>query len=232
MRLPAKTDSKQGICKYGSECTKIHTLPPNQHLVKVSDDTLTNPWVTPITTRSMEYYASTLPAMDSKSEELIAVNENGERIDSYFPMPPKDAWDSYNRRAKQHKLCNRYHLGGECGDLSCEFDHSYLDPSMVRVMGYILRQASCPRGPRCRSIKCYTGHHCQKDGCRGGKGCKFGRRGHTVDLHIAEWIAPIDSEEDGRLSPASLDTTDSASIAEEMSAFDMSRVSITSQLFY
>lgn len=182
-----------------------------------------------MTTRSQEYYARMLPAT---AEQLIAVNKDGERIDTFFPSPPTDSWDSYNRRAKQHKVCNKYHLGGECGDLSCEFDHSYVEPSMLRVMGYILRQSMCPRGSKCRSLKCYTGHHCQKDGCRGGKGCKFARHGHVLDLHVAEWLPPSDPANEGRLSPASNNSMESASLAEEVSAFDMTRGSSSSQPFY
>lgn len=200
------------------------SVTPSQPHIKGSNDTFSNSWVSPIASRSQEYYAKMLPPMGGKSDELIAVNKEGERIDTYFPAPSNSTWESYQRRAKRQKICNKYHLGGECGDMSCEFDHSYVDPSMLNVMGYILRGAKCPRGSKCRSIKCYTGHHCQKDGCRGGKGCRFGRRGHIIDLHLAEWILPTNqSDGDGRLSPTSDLSPDSGSMAEEVSALDMSR---------
>lgn len=177
---------------------------PSQQVTKHTDDTLSSSWITPITIRSQDYFAKTLPPKDAKSEELIAVNKNGDRIDSYFPMPQRDIWEAYTRRARQHKICNKYHLGGECGDMSCEYDHSDVDAGILHVMFYILRQTPCPRSGKCRSIKCYTGHHCQRDSCRGGKGCKFGKRGHTVDIHLAEWVTPIDTIElDNRLSSIS-----------------------------
>lgn len=191
---------------------------PSQQLFKNGDDTLSSSWVTPIPIRSQEYYARALPAMYARSHEFIAVNKDGERIDTYFPLPPKDVWDEYNRRAKQHKICNKYHLGGECGDMSCEFDHSYVEPAIINVMNYILRQTPCPRRGKCRSVKCYTGHHCQKDGCRGGRSCKFGQRGHVLDLRLSQWVKPNDSiDPDDRLSPISDDTLESDSIAEELS---------------
>lgn len=49
-------------------------------------------------------------------------------------LPPDEDWLVYNRRAKQHKLCNGYHLGGECGNLSCEFDHSEVDDTSLAAM--------------------------------------------------------------------------------------------------
>lgn len=52
------------------------------------------------------------PPTNIKSEEYIPVNKDGHRIDTYLPQPPNEDWLVYNRRAKQHKLCNAYHLGG------------------------------------------------------------------------------------------------------------------------
>lgn len=192
----------------------------SQQLLK-NGDTPTS-WVTSIPIRSQDYYAANLPAADTRSRELIAVNKDGERIDPYSPHPPMDVYDEYNRRARQHKICNKYHLGGECGDMSCPFDHSDVEPSIINVMTYILRQTPCPRKGACRSIKCYTGHHCQKDQCRGGRLCKFGQRAHTLDIRLSQWVKPSDSHEIDRISSISDDLSSGpGSSADELSVYDM-----------
>lgn len=187
---------------------------PGEHAPKQSS------WVTPIPIRSQEYYSKMLPTIDGKASEYIAVNMDDERIDSYCPPPPKDIWNDYVHRAKQHKLCNNYQLGGVCGNLSCEYDHANVEAPILRVMAYILRSSPCPRRGKCRSIKCYTGHHCQRDGCKGGKGCRFGRHGHSLDLQVGKWVTPSDQTELDE-SPISEDSANSDSMAEELSPFDM-----------
>ncbi|KAI9923933.1 hypothetical protein MW887_008239 [Aspergillus wentii] len=145
--------------------------------------------------RDQTYYAKNLPAINAKSEEFIAVNKDGDRVDTYCPQPPQDAWELYNRRAKRHKLCNKYHLGGECGDMACEYDHSHIDGSALNVMRYILRQHPCSRGATCRAIKCYLGHICQKDLCKGTKPCRFPRQAHTLELRVSQWLTPVDQHD-------------------------------------
>lgn len=164
---------------------------PQQQFSKTNNDT--DDWTTPIPTRQQGYYSSILPDNDTKSEEYIPVNKDGDRIDTYLPQPPNEDWTVYNRRAKQHKLCNSYHLGGECGNLSCPFDHSDVDGISLTVMRYIMRQHPCPRGSSCRSIKCYQGHICQKGGCKGQQ-CRFKPTAHSIDIHVVQWDIPIESD--------------------------------------
>ncbi|KAK1143573.1 hypothetical protein N8T08_006183 [Aspergillus melleus] len=109
-----------------------------------------------------------------KYKDHIAVNIDDDRIDSYYPFPSTDAWDSYNRRIKQHKLCNRHQLGGDCDNPTCEFDHGPADEDCLHVMRYILRQ---------------------HDGCRGTKPCKFGRHAHTLNLKVMQWVPPVEQAE-------------------------------------
>ena len=189
------TTKLQGICRYGADCTKLH-IASNSQLSKQQDQSPPPPWRTPVPIRDQSYFSRHLPRDSKKSREFIAVNKNGERLDTYSPLPSSDAWDAYNRRAKQHRLCNKYHLGGECGDLSCEYDHSNLESTCVSVMQYILRQHACSRGPSCRSLKCYLGHICQRDGCKGTKPCKFSRPAHLLDLDVAQWVTPIEQDMD------------------------------------
>lgn len=167
---------------------------PSQQLAS-SRHNVPLPMYPPIKPRDDAYYFKTLPGTWGKYNDHIAVNIDDERIDSYCPQPSTDAWDSYNRRIKQQKLCNRHHLGGDCENLACEFDHGPASEDCIHVMRHILRQHACSKGGRCRSIKCYLGHMCQKDGCRGLKPCKFGRHAHSLNLKLAQWVLPIEQPE-------------------------------------
>lgn len=137
-------------------------------------------------------YSVLLPHMSAKSEESIPINKDGARIDTYVPEPSTKDWDIFNRRSKKQKLCNRLHLGGYCPDPNCEFDHSEADQNSLSVLRFLLRYHPCGQGSKCRSIKCYKGHLCQRDGCRGGRPCKFGVQAHILDLNVAQWVDPID----------------------------------------
>lgn len=142
----------------------------------------------------LRHYSTMLPPVGGKADDLIPVNGEGSRIDTYLPDPPADCWEAFQRRTKHKKLCNKHHLARRCRDVNCEFDHTDVNPAELSVVKYILRQHPCSKGSRCRSIKCYTGHICQKNGCKGIRPCRFKWAAHTLDLHIAQWELPIDSE--------------------------------------
>ncbi|PKX97242.1 zinc finger CCCH domain-containing protein [Aspergillus novofumigatus IBT 16806] len=196
-RAPVCKHFQKGICKYGNSCTKDHTM-PGQQLSRTQEGTPSQ------TLSTVRHYAKYLPSIDSTAEKLIPVNKDGDRIDTYCPMPSKAAWETYNRRIKQQKLCNKFNLGGECSDLSCEFDHSTsdVDPACLAVMRYMMRQRPCPRGPQCRSLKCYLGHMCQKEGCKCTKWSKFGRDTHTMDITVANWLAPVEHDDQSETTPS------------------------------
>ncbi|GLA52249.1 hypothetical protein AnigIFM63604_009091 [Aspergillus niger] len=185
---------QKGICRYGNNCNKAH-IPQGQQLSR-SDNTPSPPGrESPTSARTQEFYASQLVThLDPMWQDHIPINLAGDRIDTYCPIPAHDAWEVYTRRAKIHKPCNNFHLGGECSNISCEYDHGRLDPSSLDVMKYILRQHPCQTGPTCRSTKCFLGHLCQKEGCRGLKPCRFNRHAHTLDLHIAKYTPSIKKE--------------------------------------
>lgn len=181
---------QKGICKYGNECTKQH-ITPQQHEISKPQDDKSN---TQSIVREMKHYAKMPQSPSSKDgEPLIHVNKNGERIDTAISQPTNEEWNAYARRAKQHKLCNQYHLGGECSNLNCQFDHSNVDDSLIEVMRYIMRQHVCPSGPDCRLSKCYLGHMCQKPGCTGGKPCRFNQHAHTLDRQVWGTSTPTDT---------------------------------------
>ncbi|PYI34489.1 hypothetical protein BP00DRAFT_54554 [Aspergillus indologenus CBS 114.80] len=187
---------QKGICRYGSTCNKLH-IQPNQQISKVPDDNTSifdRENASP--SRTHEYYAANLPATtDPAYGTHVPINKTGDRIDTYCAAPSPDARDQYSRRARYHRPCNNFHLAGHCDTINCEFDHSPIDSNSRSVMTYILRQHPCGGGLSCRSMKCFLGHHCQKDGCRGTKPCKFNRHAHMLDLQIAKWVPALEKED-------------------------------------
>ncbi|KAJ5358856.1 Zinc finger CCCH-type [Penicillium cataractarum] len=189
---------QKGICKYGNSCIKQHVMPGQTLSAKSPEESPNKSWSTPtIVGRTQEFLSTQLPPMSLKSEEFIAINKDGERIDTYCPHPPADAMDEYHRRAKEHKVCNSYHLSGECGDMSCQYDHSDVSDTIVDVLRYILLQHPCPRAGVCRSIQCYMGHLCQKPNCKAVKSwqCRFNHRAHSLDLQVSQWVVPVEQAE-------------------------------------
>ncbi|KAL3448156.1 hypothetical protein BJX65DRAFT_295352 [Aspergillus insuetus] len=206
---------QKGTCRYGSSCKKIH-ISPGQQLSKTPDHS-TRLSISPqdknhTTPRESEFYSKNLPYMNVKSLDFIPVNKDGERIDTYVPPPSPEVWEGYVQRSKVRKLCNNYHLGGSCGNDICEFDHSPVDSDSLNVMKYILRQHVCSKGTKCRALNCYVGHHCQKGGCRGSKPCRFGWRGHTLDLTVSQWETPVErsTSADSSVTPDSVDNDSGA----------------------
>ncbi|KAL3469563.1 hypothetical protein BJX99DRAFT_69162 [Aspergillus californicus] len=225
------THYQKGICRYGTQCTKIH-ITSGQQLSKTLDDITSpsisshskdfgrsrensyakdsnynkDPWIAP---RDQEFYSATLPFMNVKLLDFIPVNKDRERIDSYVPLPNRESWEVYARRSKLCKPCNKHHLAGDCDNDNCDFDHNPVDSNSLNVMKCILRQHACPKGAGCRSIKCYLGHHCQRAGCKGVKPCKFNRYAHSMDVAVADWDAPIErsASEDSPVSEKSEKST-------------------------
>ncbi|KAJ5092002.1 hypothetical protein NUU61_006872 [Penicillium alfredii] len=189
---------QKGICKFGSTCNKQHIMPNQQLPSKPAEDSSKPLWSTPtIVGRSQEYLSIMLPPQNLRSQEYIPINKDGDRLDAYTSQPSKDALEDYHRRAKEHKVCNSYHLSGECGDMSCPYDHSDVSNSIIDVLRFMVLQHPCPWGGTCRSIKCNSGHICQKPGCKGVKSwqCRFNHRAHILDLEVARWVSPLEQHE-------------------------------------
>ncbi|RAL08289.1 zinc finger CCCH domain-containing protein [Aspergillus homomorphus CBS 101889] len=208
---------QKGTCRYGNSCTKLH-IQPSPQLSKFTDE---NPSIfdreKPFTPRTQDYYAANLPGTTNPFYgNHVPTNKTGDRIDTYCAVPSPEAWELYTRRARHHRPCNNFHLAGQCDLMNCDFDHSAIDKISRGVMTYILRQHPCATGLACRSLKCFLGHHCQKDGCRGTKSCKFNRHAHMLDLHVVKWVPAIEKDVAG--SPMS-DASGEASPAESDNAY-------------
>jgi hypothetical protein len=125
---------------------------------------------------------------------VIPINKDGMRIDTALPNPSKADRLAYNARANTHRLCNHYHLTGECNLLSdCPYDHDYLQPELLTVLKHFVRRYPCTKKGLCRNSKCDKGHVCVEGGCQGSK-CKLGHQMHNMDLKVVEWVT-ADTEE-------------------------------------
>ncbi|CAG8906196.1 unnamed protein product [Penicillium nalgiovense] len=166
---------QKGICKFGNGCNKQHVM-PNQSLNHPpsskhsgASDSPKQLWSSPtVVGRSEDFLRSMLPLPSIKTEEFIPVNKDGDRIDPYYAHPSPEAFDEYHARAKEHKVCNSYHLSGECGDMSCTYDHS--DVSNVII-----------DKPGCKAVKSWQ--------------CRFNQAAHTLDLQTARWDVPSDQSQ-------------------------------------
>lgn len=157
-----------------------------------------------------EPIAALLPVSTTKTEGLIPINKDGDRIDVFLPPPKPEAWELYQQRARIHKVCNDIHLAGRCQKPSCHFDHSPLEPEAIYVMKYILSGFPCSKKGKCRQATCYNGHICQRDGCSGGKPCKLNYSMHFLDPRVFEWLPPIDQPEPGNAAAAAGISEDSS----------------------
>ncbi|PYH43453.1 uncharacterized protein BP01DRAFT_424782 [Aspergillus saccharolyticus JOP 1030-1] len=208
---------QKGICRYGNTCVKLH-IQPSQYLSKVSDDTSSISDRETLSPRTHDYYAANLPTTTNPFYgDSIPINKTGDRIDTYCAAPSAEARELYNRRPRFHRPCNNFHLAGQCDLLNCEYDHAPLDDTSRSVMIYILRQNPCGAGLSCRSIKCFLGHHCQKDRCRGTKPCKFNRHAHSLDLQIATWVPALEKEDNAASSVS--DASEEASPSDSDNTF-------------
>jgi hypothetical protein len=198
--IPAALMPRQGNLKYSNQVSDPYVLQDGRRL-KASDDNIAQPVQLPAPSHSptnqfklplrREPIAALLPVSTTKTEGLIPVNKDGDRIDVFLPPPKPEAWELYQQRARIHKVCNELHLTGKCLKTNCAFDHSPLEPEAIYVMRYILRGFPCPRKGRCRQAICYNGHICQRDGCSGGKPCKLNHSMHSLDPRVFEWQPPI-----------------------------------------
>lgn len=143
-------------------------------------------------------FAASLPRIESIPPGCMAFNDRGERIDAYMPPITAEDRNRFTKRTASQKLCNRYHLTGECPSFAsgnaCEFDHSPIDDGMRNYLRSIAASTPCTRRSLCRSLTCLNGHVCQKSDCkyRGGKlFCKLPVPLHMVRLGVKKYVSGL-----------------------------------------
>nr|POE88224.1 hypothetical protein CFP56_11453 [Quercus suber] len=102
------------------------------------------------------------------AQKFVYLNAHGHRLDVALPACNQLAQFRLSEQIKKHgKLCNDYHLTGQCNREWCEYRHG--DPLTKRerlVLRHIARSLPCPNKSCCREPDCYRGHQCQF-----GSGC-------------------------------------------------------------
>ncbi|KAL4900766.1 hypothetical protein BDW74DRAFT_170548 [Aspergillus multicolor] len=162
-----------GKCRYENECKWVHEDPTMTEEVSSSCSTESD--------NGDINYTGPLPCQNTNSLHSIAVNRLGDRLDEYVFPPSHESCVTYGKRAELRRPRNNYHLGGNCNNESCIFDHDFIDAESLHVL----------QKGNCRSLKCYFSHHYQKDGCEGDS-CRFSRGSHAKDLNVAEWVEPTE----------------------------------------
>jgi hypothetical protein len=213
---------QKGLCKYGDGCANLHVKSTNGNGVpgtqdqnpstnaswrntapeskfgSTSDiDFMRSNGHTPHSSTSQADqtepdFAALLPHTDSVPHGFVALNAKGERLDVYMPPVTADVRHRFSQRVAKQKLCNKFHLTGDCPDLAtnnCSFDHSSIDESLRNYLRAIAASTPCTRRSGCKNLTCLNGHVCQKPDCkyRGGKlFCKLPGPMHYVQLQFKE----------------------------------------------
>jgi hypothetical protein len=142
-------------------------------------------------------FSALLPHADSAPPGFVALNAKGERLDVYTPPVTAEVRHRFAQRVANQKLCNKFHLTGDCPDHTknnCSFDHSPIDEGLRNYLRSIAASTPCTRRSQCKNLMCLSGHVCQKPDCkyRGGKlYCKLPGPIHYVQLQFKEWVPGV-----------------------------------------
>jgi hypothetical protein len=121
---------------------------------------------------------STTTIVPARMEYPILQNSKGQRLDEILSPP-----QSLVQAQRNKKLCNAYHILGECRYPNCtkHFVHgNKLDGKGLEARRLIARGTPCKSGLQCRDAKCFLGHECPNKACV-GVSCRFPREMHGVD---------------------------------------------------
>lgn len=126
----------------------------------------------------------------------VYLNKDDERVDESLGTVSDRAESSLDLRLQQSgKLCNDFHLRGDCLNARCPYAH---EPSLEgeELIAFALkaRQTACGTGSRCRFRLCVLGHLCPNQRPR-GSACP---RAHTCYFKKLHHVDPmIDHEYEG-----------------------------------
>jgi hypothetical protein len=100
----------------------------------------------------------------SSSKKYIILNKHNQRLDPVAGPRDVNAERRLHERmnASNMKLCNRYHLTGQCDIADCDYIHGErLPPAELNVLAIKARALRCSQGGYCRNIDCCVGHICR-----------------------------------------------------------------------
>ena len=138
-------------------------------------------------------FVATLPGANEIPPGQIPLNENAYRLDALLPVSSPEEKAAFNSRTASKKLCNNYHINGQCqnGD-ACSYDHRPAPPGVLNCLNHVILNNPCPRRGACRNLNCLYGHICQKQDCkyRGGNVyCKFPPQVHYQPMSLDIFVA-------------------------------------------
>lgn len=116
----------------------------------------------------------------------VYLNKDDERVDEGLGSVTERAETGLEMRIRNGKLCNDFHLRGDCLNPRCPYAH---EPSLEgeELVAFALkaRQTVCSTGSRCRFRLCVLGHQCPHGGvhCPRAHTCYF-KKLHRVDPRI------------------------------------------------
>ena len=116
----------------------------------------------------------------------MLLNKNDGRVDEYLGTPSQTAEANLDYRIRSgSKLCNVYHLRGECETPQCPYSHGpALQGEELIALALRARHTACQAASRCRYTGCVFGHLCPHGyDCTRGKSCYF-KKVHHVDPQV------------------------------------------------
>ncbi|KAL4747080.1 hypothetical protein BDW72DRAFT_209881 [Aspergillus terricola var. indicus] len=120
---------------------------------------------------------------EPKPRLLVCLNARNQRVDSALKKSSKEAVAALKRR----KLCNHFHILGDCPYSSCAHEHGpELSKQELNDLMRIARLTPCYSGNMCRDVNCISGHQCPYQYHCMHKECKFHKDMHNVDTVIVE----------------------------------------------
>ncbi|RAH49826.1 CCCH zinc finger protein [Aspergillus brunneoviolaceus CBS 621.78] len=121
--------------------------------------------------------------------KVVERNKYGQRVDK---LDMKKINQQDMNRLKKLKLCNYYHLQGDCPVHDCQHDHSHkLTRSEYVMLAAIARMIPCRYGLECHDPECTFGHRCpysepgQRE-CHWGSSCRFEPASHGIDTTVVK----------------------------------------------
>jgi len=124
------------------------------------------------------YQPPTNMTIPARKDYPVLQNSKGQRLDAIINPP-----QSLVHAMRNKKLCNPYHVLGECSFVNCQFVHgARLSEKEIEARRLLLRQGPCTTGLECKDKNCWLGHQCPDGACtKSGKACRFPREMHNVD---------------------------------------------------
>jgi len=122
---------------------------------------------------------STPSNLKKAQKPKAAFNSAGERVDLPISVSQRDVL-----AFKQRKMCNCWHLTGDCYSPGCPHEHgTRLTGKGLDTLRYVARMSPCAT-LRCVDEDCIYGHQCPRNPCNYSD-CWFEKRGmHNVDTRI------------------------------------------------